>query len=170
MDVLNLVNGSHTEALRWADDSETELVATFSFAGEANFHDREWVDAGSGEDAVPEPAPANLGDCPDIVELSMLVTMQSADGALNESWTIALQAVSADSAGFYQELEALQGGLDIQSFAPSGSFDSYRAFLDLSISPDGFVGEITGQASGTEGDVAFAENFAIASFGSLPAP
>jgi len=169
MDVLTLVDGSHTEALRWADGGETELTTSFSFASAANFQDREWVDAGSSEDGQPEPAPADLGDCADIVELSMTVTMQTTDGRLNESWAIALQAVAVDSSGFYQELEALQGSLDIQSYAPSGDFDSNRAFLDFTITPSGFDGEIVGQASGTDGQVAYAENYPIASFGPPPA-
>ena len=169
MQVLDLVDGSHTAPLRWADGSETVLTTSFTYASEANYQDREWVDDNNSGGPEPAPAPADLGDCPDIVELSMTVTMQSADGALNESWTIALEATTADSSAFYQALDAVQGTLDIDSYAPAGNFDSKRAFLDFSIEASGVSGEITGQASGTDGDVAFADNFAIASFGPPPA-
>ncbi len=169
MQVLDLVDGSHTAPLRWDDGSETVLTTSFSYASEANYQDREWVDDSDLGGPEPAPAPADIGDCPDIVELSMTVTMQSADGALNETWTIALQALTADYSIFYQDLDALQGTLDIDSYAPAGNFDTRRAFLDFSITPTGVSGEIVGQASGTDGDVAFAENFAIASFGPPPA-
>lgn len=169
MQVLELVDGSHAAPLRWANGSETVLTTSFSYASEANYQDREWIDDSTLGGPQPEPAPADLGDCPDIVELSMTVTMQTDDGALNESWTIALQAVSADSSGFYRDIDGVQGTLDIDSYAPAGDFDSKHAFLNFSITAAGVSGEIVGQASGTDGDVAFAENFAIASFGPPPA-
>jgi hypothetical protein len=53
----------------------------------------------------------------------------------------------------------------IDRFAPSGDYDSYRAFLDLTITAAGITGRISGQVEGSDGETAFAENYDIASFG-----
>lgn len=162
MDILDFADGSHTETLRWADGTETELTTSFSFENTANFHVREWVDDSMG--GGPEPA-LDMADCPDIVEMSMTVSMSTADGELNESWLIDLQAASVDSATFYQDLSTAEGTIMIDRFAPTGDHDSYRAFLDLTINATGITGTISGQAEGSDGETAFAQNYDIASFG-----
>ncbi len=163
--VLELAEGDHQSALSWADGNDSVLHASLVFSGEASYEDREWIDDGSGI----EPALVDM-DCNDILRMQVQVELSSEDGALDESYALQLEAGTSDEAHLSTELPTLTGSLVIEDFAPAGSYSSFRAFLDLSITSAGLSGTISGQAesSGSGGDdgTVSATSFAIASFGS----
>ena len=167
-EVLTLAQGTHQSPLVWADDSSTVLRVTMSYASRATYQDREW----RSTDATNGGAEPDLGsaDCLDILNIEMNVQLMTDDGALNESFSVDLQAALVTEAAFYSSLDPLIGSLAVEGFAPAGSFSSYSAALDLVIDADGIAGTISGlaetAASGDSDDGAVsATQYPIASFG-----
>lgn len=110
--------------------------------------------------------------CADRIEVDASVVLDTADLLLDEAWSVAI-SVADDEWGdgepgvpvFSLELEPddLQGSLDLADYADLERYDEVSLFFDGVLSPSGFEGELVGQGSAEDGDVAFAETFAVAS-------
>jgi hypothetical protein len=155
---LDAASGEHTAPLVWADGAQSQLTTDVAQAGDVVYVDYEVVDDGSGM----EPA---IG-CVDQVEVPVALVVTSADGAFGETRNVQL-VVDADGASASLDLAGpLQGSFDVNAFVPDGAaYDEVSASLSLSWSAGGLSGSVDGQGSGTDGDVAFAEGFFIATIG-----
>jgi hypothetical protein len=157
--VLDATMGEHPAVLVWAGGDETD--ATFELAyvdGSAEFLEREWVDDGSGAELAPF-------DCADVVRFRVRLDASTTDGALAESWELEADAAVAGELTLTHLLSSLSGSLDITAFAPEGDFDGMRAWLNLRVDAGGVTGAISGQAEGSDGEVAYAEGYDIAVIG-----
>jgi hypothetical protein len=157
-DVLDVVGGEHAEPLLWADDVQTTVTLGVNYAGGSlRFLERDWIDDSGIEIA--------RSGCEDIIEIETGVALTTDDGELAESWTLRVEAETADQIVFYEPLEQLAGTLDIERFAPDKPYDFARAFLDMTVTAAGLDGSISGQIEGSDGEVAWAENYTIATIG-----
>jgi hypothetical protein len=139
-DLMALVGGDHAATLAWAKGGSTEAtVSVNTQATEARYLDREWTDDGSGIELAM--------DCPDVLEVDVIVGFTTADGAFRESWTSKIMAPTAAQASFFQELDlaALGGSYQVTEVNPA-EFDEVRAFLDADFDAEGVHGRIDGQA------------------------
>ncbi|MCP4445118.1 MAG: hypothetical protein GY811_07215 [Myxococcales bacterium] len=163
--VLTRVIGQHLVPLRWSNGESTELTAEFTLVGSLKFHDREWIDTSTGDAAEPT-LEIERGDCLDIIEVEMQMNAATDDGRLAESWSVLVQTTSADSTSISHAIDGLDGTLDIASFAPEAPYDALTAYLEARFESDGLVGSVSGQSESSDGEVASATSFDIASFGS----
>jgi hypothetical protein len=163
--VLAMAEGSHEHELSWLVRDETTGVAvTVTSLGTAAYVEQAVeTDEGYGG-AEPYCAP--------YVAVDIELEINTDDGALAESFTTALSAEAAESAGLIHDLEDPQGSFDPWDHAPEGSdYDEMRAWLSLTFTAEGLSGKIHGQGSGTEGDpndpdsISYAENLELATFG-----
>ncbi len=160
MDILLFSEGSHQAELQWADSSTSTLTLNLDSVGGPTLLTREWLD----EDGNTSPF-ENLANCPTQIEIIMMATLQTEDGALDESWTVRLLAEDASEARFSRTLTTINGSLNIASYAPEGDYNNHQAFLSLRLHPDGMDGAIDGQAeSNIDPLIASAVNYPIASF------
>lgn len=151
---LDAAVGVRAATLVWADGGETRFVAEVVQAGDPVAVDSELVTDGSGP--VPE-----LG-CVDRLEIPVTLAASTDDGALSLSVAARLVA-GPDGASVWLELPA---DFDLQPFVPAGQrYDAARGFLSLQWTAAGLTGALDGQGEGTDGDVAFAEAFDIATIG-----
>ena len=159
--------GTHTLPLVWADGASTELTIEVIEGATIEYLVQEMVSSGGGgEEPAIEPA------CPSMVSMAVTLTLQTADGALAESWETELLAEVAEISHLTRELDEVEGSFDPWQFVPEGSsYDEVRAWLDLAFDAAGPAGAIEGQGSGVIGDpndpdsAAYAEGFGIATFG-----
>jgi hypothetical protein len=160
-ELLDATMGDHGAAVAWITGAETDMAIALSYVdGSAEFQERDWV---GGEGSLELAA----SGCPDVIQLSARVDVATADGALDESWEVVALADSASRLSFTRVLEELSGSLSIEDFAPDGDWTGIRAWVDLAIGADGVTGKLSGQVSGEDGEVAFAEGFDIAVIGEL---
>jgi hypothetical protein len=151
---LDAALGSRSAPLAWADGGATTVVVEAAQAGDVVSVDYEYQSDGSGM----EPA---IG-CVDQVEIPVTLTLSTDDGALSLS-TAATLVAAADGASAWLDLPA---DFDLQPFVPAASsYDAVRGFVSLTWTASGVSGAIEGQGEGTDGDVAYAEAFDIATIG-----
>ena len=164
-EVLAFAAAAHSAPIQWADDTTNQLTATLSLAGGIRYEEREFKSDDSGG---IEPALEEETGCLDVIVFEMTLALESEDGRLAESLSVELEASTAELATVSSSLELLTGSLDIVAFAPEGDFDDYRAFMTLALDATGLTGSIDGQASGEDGDIAFAQGYEIALIGDAP--
>jgi len=161
-DVLNGIGGSQVMAMEWVDDrsADADLLVDYQ-AGEIWYEEREWLDDSENL--------AEIGtDCPDIITIETTAQMTTNDGRLDESWDVILHAPLANEVSFFATLDAIDGELDPTEFAPPGDFDEIRAWVNVVIIDGAVTGDVRGQTSGSDGELAWAQNFEIGIFGLQP--
>ena len=143
-ELTSLANGGHDATLSWETGEETALALDVSFIGPARFLDLEWQDSDGDLAETQEDA------CADVVARRATVVVSTADGALNELFTLDLTASSADRADFYVplDLENLEGTLVIDP----GAFDGVTAWVNGSFETSGTTGVIEAQGTSSTGE------------------
>jgi hypothetical protein len=164
-DVLPVVSGPRTETLSWSDGTTTELQLEVAPTGVYEYVEQAVVDDGTGTGSEPALAPW----CPNEISIAASTTFATADGAFAEALPDPVLAATADAATLTDSLEQVAGTYDVWDHVPAGNdYDDARSWLDVTFSATGVAGAISGQGSGTDGDVAWAEAFEVASFGDAP--
>lgn len=147
----------------WADGAAAEATVTLA------------VDSASLRSVVstavyPEtegPSSAIGVECPDYLALDATVTLATSDGRLDEtlSTTLVLDEYSvADSViTFFAELDpaGLTGTLDLDDFADVASYDEVTMSMWATVQGGVVSGTVSAMGSGTDGNVAFAENIEV---------
>ncbi len=167
-DLLDALPTSTTADMTWSGDISDSLTWGFS----ADTDTLRFVESTA---VYPEPeegqdVPSIGVECPNYVAVDGILNLQSDDGQLNEAvaLTVSLDEYETAAAGFFVELDpdALGGTLDLSDYLDVGAYDDpVRLFLSGEITDSVLSGYLSAQGSGTDGDVAFAENITIASFG-----
>lgn len=160
--ILSAISGTHQLPLTWADGGATSLTLELSSAGAITFQDREWVDSETGTEA---PQEIGLEDCEDVVEIEMLLGLQTDDGGLNESWSVRVLATSANNATTTYAFDAVTGSLDIASYALEQDVDAVSAYVDVEFVSGVPSGSISGQSESSDGATVSSTGFEIATFG-----
>jgi hypothetical protein len=149
--LIDHVAGVFTGPMAWADGMSTPATLTVTDAGGPyEFQDREWV--GDGLTAA-------IGDCNDVVSVTLDVELRSEDGALAEVWQVAVLAEVATEAATSIDASEFVGTLDLARFAPStGDLESHLMLhlrgTDATVAIDGLVSRVEGEtASATFFDV-----------------
>lgn len=160
--VLDYAAGVHADTLAWATGGSTPMTLTVTETADIAFLTRE-ARSGSGTGSVAtEMAPW----CPNVVSIGVQIALHTDDGAFDEAWDAALLAETGDLATTSIALDGVAGTFDPWDFAPDDAeFDAVRAWLDLTFTPAGPEGVVSGQGEGTDGDAAYAQSLPIASFG-----
>ncbi len=141
------------------DGSTTELTLVPEVTGPAELVDYEWSGDGATE------MTAALG-CPDQVELPVRLGFTTSDDGFREQVAMRLGAATPDRADGYATLTEFEGDFDPWSFAGADNdYDSVQVDLVVAFSGSGPEGALAAVFSGTDGDVAFAERFAIGAWG-----
>lgn len=144
--------------LAWADGAATSLALAPTPDGPAEFVVYAWETGGAAEPAAT--------DCPDRVELPYRIGFATGDGAFDELLAVRVGAVAAARAEAYAALGDPAGTFDVDRFAPQDNdYEEVAVHLTLGFSATGPDGVVSGQGSGREGDVAFSEQFPIATWG-----
>ncbi len=158
-DVLALAEGTHTATLTWArDGAATGVTVTVALDGEAELLDREVVKTGTGSGEEP----AITMWCPDMVEIGVAFTVTTDDGQLAESWSGGLTSEDGASASARRSLDAVQGTFDAWDHVdPTADYDELEGSLELGFDVQGSWGTVRAQGSGTDGEVAWAENLEL---------
>ncbi len=156
-DMLDVLPANEVGTLVWTVGDNTEYTLTVTPSGAARYTELILETTGSGG---IEPA---MG-CEPYVAVDATVTLSTADGLLDETWTGEVRQGSF-GASFTGDLDAVSGTLDLWSFVDDPTqYDDIRGWIDISFDSAGSHGQIHGQASGEDGDVAFAENVDIGSW------
>jgi len=161
-DVLTTASGPHGATLTWAKGGDTPVTVNITARdGVIEYQDREWRDDGSGT----EEAPAIGASCPDVVVIPVRLELATEDGAFDEVFDISLEATAVDTSSAWLELDldALAGTYTVTEVDPS-QYEEVSAFLSVQLAGAAVHGSVDGQATGTSGEVAFADNFSIAQF------
>jgi hypothetical protein len=146
----------------WADGGATTLTLTPEAVGPVEYVEYRVVQTGSGG---AEPALTRW--CPNQVELGYQLGFHTTDGAFDEVWSLRIVGDTAARARAFVSTENFSGTFDAAAFAPLGNdYEAISVGVDLAWSGLGPSGMVWGQGSGTDGDVAFAEQFAVGSWGS----
>lgn len=149
-DVLDAVERTYEHTLTWEDGTTTALTIEVTYAGGAT----RFVD--SEEAPIPEDAGA-VNEiavfCEDSLSIDVNVHFSTADGAFDESWTVALSALTADAASFTRDLDParLTGDYDYMTFNPA-DYDAVAAYVSANLSAAGSEGEIVETAELVEGE------------------
>ena len=160
--ILVAISGTHQLSLTWADGAASSLTLELSSAGAITFQDREWVESETGTEA---PQELGLGQCEDVIEIEMLLGLQTDDGGLNESWPVRVLATSANNATTTYAFDAVTGSLDIGSYALEQDVDAVSAYVDVEFVSGVPSGSISGQSESSDGDTVSSMGFEIATFG-----
>ena len=155
-EMLSVVASEEVGTLVWADGSDTEYTLGV-VPGDARYVEL-IVDSGSGG---IEPA---LG-CDPYVAVDATIQLSTADGQLDETWSGELRRGSPGDVTWTGELDALEGTLDLWDAVddPSG-FSEIRGWVDIRFDEAGSHGAIEAQASGEDGELAYAELFEVGSW------
>ncbi|MEQ1507007.1 MAG: hypothetical protein ABMB14_32565 [Myxococcota bacterium] len=160
-DVLAYAEGTHAATLAYTAGGSTGLTVEVAQTGALEYLEQHVVSGDGGGGAQTEAALF----CPNVVSLGVTLGFATDDGAFAESWEVALLAEAADRVTLYQDLDAVAGTFDVWDHAPDpNDFDDATAWLELALDAAGATGIVHGQGSGTDGDVAFAQNFDVATF------
>lgn len=144
-DVVGIAGGDHAATLTWAAGGDTPMTLSLAL-GSARYHDREWVNDGTGELA----SMAMELDCPDIVEVDADGGLVTDDGAFDEGFETKVQASSASDASFYAGLDlAALGGTFVLEGAED--YDEVTAAITGLFVAGVSTGSIDGQGTKTEG-------------------
>lgn len=161
--VLDNLAGEHSEDLEWANgNAASTLTVHISGNGGAR-----WVD-------LEPPANGNEGGaalyCEDYLELDLAITVVSADGAFDESWTGTASAQYADALAANIELDTdnLGGSYTVTELDPS-EWDTVDLNLWLAVDLGGPRGELSlistyADKGGGDDAVAMAQNTPVAQF------
>lgn len=145
-EVLSLALGEHLGEVSWDRGSDAAISVSVGSVGEARFIDAEVVQPEGGDtlDIWVE--------CPDRVEVDVVLELSTDDGWFDESFELALYSFEGSEARFHQELEldALAGSFDIEPDVTSVDYDELRAWVSGSFDEEGLVGVVEGQASGED--------------------
>jgi hypothetical protein len=162
-DVLAFAEGSHEATLEYLPDEQsfvvvevspssesTALTVTIERRGTAALVDAE-VPGGSGpSDGGPSP-------CPDSLEVDVGVKVATADGGFDETLEGKLVAYSTAKAMLTipLDLEALAGSFRVNVIQPQGG-EPVQTILGITLTPDVFVGHLSGMIQQTGSAVAMA--------------
>lgn len=163
-DLLNAVEKSYTDTLAWSDGSTTGVTLTVTYEdGAISLVDSEYQSA-EGEGTLET---ADMMVCSDRMDIAVMVSLKTDDGAFDESWALTLSSTNGTEGLLVDELdlEALKGSYQIRAL-DAANFDEVTAFLNVVVTAEGSRGEINEQGSKVEGETAMAEN---AMAGSWPA-
>lgn len=157
-EVLAYVEGEHAATLSWADGTSSGLVLVAAEPGNARLLRYEYVSSSGEEPDIY---------CGDELAVDLDLAVDSDDGRLAEDFEVTLVSEEGSLAWITVDLEALEGSLDIESFATE-SFDDIWADLHVELEASGLSGEIRGYGesrSGSGPDSAVSlTSFDIASF------
>jgi hypothetical protein len=159
-DILAFSAGDRADTLVYADSSTTGVTIGLA-TGSARFEDREWIDDATGE---PAERTDEIDDCGDVVAIDGDLNFSTDDGQFDEGADVVLESADGESAAIYAMLdpEAL-GGTYTLDFDPA-DYDDVRLHLSVVYDASGTTGEISGDRSLTDGDVASDEMFEVATF------
>lgn len=113
--------------------------------------------------------------CDDRVSVDAVVQITTEDGQLAETLTMELSASAYDEGnapgtsevlvlGWADiDVDALEGSLDIASFAETSDYDELGASLSVELVGGELFGSLDGQISGADADTAWAMNFPVVS-------
>ena len=151
--LLELAEGTSTGTFSFEAGGSSNVSITFTGSGEARFEQRDWQDDGSGV------APA-LG-CSDVVLVSGTLAVVTADGSVDETVEVELEASTPELAGWFAELSSLGGSYQFDE----SPYDEVRYFLTGSFEAGGSTGELSAQGVNEDSEVATATNLTIGSWG-----
>ena len=149
-DMLALAEGGFDETLTWAADSSTTPIhISVGYAeGEVRFVDSEAVyPEGEGE------TPAIGVECEDFVEVDVSVVVTTTDGALDETYELALisfEGTHISTSASFDHTE-MGGSYEFTLMDPS-EYDDVTHGLDMAFDAAGSSGELTAMAEGCDDD------------------
>lgn len=158
-DLLDLAGAVPETELYWVDGGAvTGLSIGVSYAGEAR-----WVISEEVPCTGPGDCPAIAVICDDRLEVDVAVTFATDDGAFDETWAATLSSTDGQTATFSAAIDpdALGGTWTPESLDPD-QYDSFSVSASGRFDEGGPSGAISAQGTGTDGDVAWAENIEIA--------
>jgi hypothetical protein len=169
-DLLALASGVHSETLSWASGGSTPVTVTVTWGeGEVRFMDSEAVYPDTG-------LTMDIGiECQDYLEVDVALTIATEDGALDESFDLALRSDEGTTVSASVQLDHTQmnGSYEFTLMDPS-EYDSVTHFLDVAFDETGCSGEFMAQAEGCDDDctgdecTCWASNDTVATFGGEP--
>lgn len=139
-DLLDTTGNGFTSTATYTEDTsiltqsplggETDLTVTISFTGgEIREIESIPVDSGSGQEIAVE--------CPDRLEVEVIVNFSTADGAFNETWSAVLsQASSEDSGGLVDPTLTTD-------FDPAGVEGTFEIVSIAGVTPDSVTGGLS---------------------------
>ena len=160
-EMFDVIEVNETATLVWNGLDNTEYTLAVVTSGAATYTTLVIESTGTGSQPAIEPA---LG-CDSYVAIDATVTLSTADGLLNETWTGEIRRGSISGASFTGDLDSMVGTLDLWAFVddPTTYYD-IRGWVDITFDELGSHGTVRGQASGEDGDVAFASNVDVGSW------
>lgn len=160
-EVMDLVLGTRTSTLTWANATTTDLTVAVSDA--TNLRVVHYVpdpDAQSNDEMAL--------DCEDALAIDVVMTLDTADGALADTSPRTLQTRSASEVSLRIPVDDVQGTLDLESWAQS-DFDDIYGEVQGTFTAAGLSGGIWGFGESTDGtgpDASVSQSpFQVASFG-----
>ena len=160
-EMFDLIEVDETATLVWNGLDDTEYTLTVVTSGVATYTELVIESTGTGAQPAIEPA---LG-CDPYVAVDATVTLSTVDGLLNETWTGEIRRGSFSGASFTGDLDSLVGTLDLWAFVDDPTrYDDLRGWVDIAFDDLGSHGNIRGQASGEDGDIAFATSVDVGSW------
>lgn len=151
---LEAALGAHSVAVAWADGAGGVLELEVTQAGAPAWVDYEVLPDGSG-------AMIEIG-CLDALEVPVQLLATSDDGRVALDVSARLLA-DADGGSVWVDVS---DDVDLAPFVPAGAtYDDVRGFLSLRFDAAGVTGSLDGQGSGSNGNTAYAESFAVATLG-----
>lgn len=158
-DVLQAIGGMYTGQAMWADGTSSPASLSLDYqGGHLEYQDREWVDDGDVVDEIQ----TDFGsfDCSDIIAIDLVVTLQTDDGRLAESWQTTIEASSQELAELYLSPEDYMGDLEVESFAPQPG--ETQNSVDFRFEPSGATVNFTGVVTEEKGALISGTSFDIA--------
>lgn len=153
-DVLTPIAAARTTAATWPEpprEGETTVTIAVAGNGDPTFHERS-VSEDADTDALSDADPA----CPDQLEVPVLVTFGSADGAFDEALPMSVWALTASdpvSGSVPLDVDALTGTYTIEEIDPS-AWDDVELSFENTWGPDAtLTGQVSISARRMVGDV-----------------
>ena len=165
-EVVDAVPLSNTVGLEWEDGSIDCLHYTLQLDA-ASARD---VDVSYAELDSDGPIASIHIECNDYVAIDGIVSVATPDGEINEEFSMTmvytLDSMSGEVvSGFMAKTTSLSG-----TYVPSDSDSSSEYHFDGQMTDGLFSGSLVMQTSGTDGDIAWAENTYIAEWGLIDPP
>jgi hypothetical protein len=134
------------ETLTWADGEPTELTLDLSNPQGARFLDSSAV--------YPDGSEASAIGlvCEDRVALDATLSFETADGELDEVWTVTLESRDGDEATFFEQVDpfALRGSYDVAAHIEEPDWDEVTMFVSGVFDAEGTTGDVRGQVTGED--------------------
>ena len=163
--VLQRAGGPHDVDLTWATGETTKVQFSIEHRGGSITHNVNRWGANASTGQVTHHIAID-SECPDTLELAVVFTLTSQDGAFDERLAARLIAYEAQRMRLWVDLRATSGSFDPREFArPETDRNDIQVWLELNIDQQALGGAISGIVSRTNRQTSAAEPLEIAEFG-----